>query len=75
MAKKEKMSMPCCDDKYEMEEDARTLMRAHEVRKDKKRHKRAMDHMSKQAETHTQAAELEKKVATGLKEIFPENEA
>jgi hypothetical protein len=78
MAKKAKA---CCaqpssmmDDKYQAEDDARTLTRAQEVRQDAKRHKRAMEHLNKQATTNKQAADLEKKVSKALKTAFTEEE-
>ena len=48
------------EDKWQMEDDARTLMRHGEIMQDSKRHGRAMKHLSGQKEAITSVEQLKK---------------
>lgn len=57
------------DEKYEVEDAARTLIRAAEIRQDKKLFPKVQKELAKQAEA-AQAAAAEAKAAKGLKKVF-----
>lgn len=57
-------------DKYEIEEAARTLMRAEEIKGDGKKMKAVSAHLGKMA-AQAQAASLPGKVRAGMKKAFP----
>lgn len=60
------------DKDYEGEDDARSLMRAHEVMSDSKRHGKAKKHLDKMHEDKRKES-LHAKAAKGLKAAFPDS--
>jgi hypothetical protein len=50
------MIHPKSPDDYQAEDDCRTLARAEEVKRDKKRHTKAKEHAAKQARVHARIA-------------------
>lgn len=61
------------EDKWQAEDDARTLMRASEIHGDKKRHGKAVKHLGKMADD-AQRAVATAKASGGLKAAFPKDE-
>jgi hypothetical protein len=62
------------DEKYQIEDDARTLMRAGEIHQDHKRHKNAMGHLKKQKRAITSMEQL-KHVANNFTKMKQEEDA
>jgi hypothetical protein len=73
MTKKSAPESPQVDEKWQAEDDGRTLTRAQEIRLDEKRHKAALGHLKKQATASSSAVDLEIKVKKGLAAAFPKN--
>lgn len=55
------VSAPKPDDKWQIEDDARTLVRAEEIRKESKRYDKALAHLQGQKEVITSVEQLKKK--------------
>lgn len=67
--KKESMpAMPAVDKDWQSEDDARTLMRAHEIHGDEKRMAAAHKHLQKQKKAISSVEDLKKLYAAKVKE-------
>jgi len=60
---------PKVDEKYEVEDAARTLVRANEIKRDKKLWPKVQKELARQAEAARRAS-LEAKASAGLKKAF-----
>ena len=68
-----KSSTPQVDEKWQAENDGRTLMDAQEIRNDSKRHGKALAHLKTKAKASANAVALEAKVKKGLVAAFPKD--